>query len=228
MTITGIERLINWFYDTNAIYWKAFDNDRSGDARKAVASNFDVKDSNRDDAVRKLKSFLELYSTNGGRFYIWAVDKVNNTKGGYYTWFELPAMDNTMHGIGNAQISPESIEKRITESLEKYKSEERIKTLEKELKETKRLVDNSALNRVAENIEPYIPHIISGMFPKANIPASVGTAKSNTSIENPEESMRNSLTVLADKTEDLPILLEKLAQLAKEDPEKFELAKSML
>jgi len=229
-TIIGIERLINWFYDTNAVYWKAFDNDRAGESRRLVGSNFDVKDSTRDDAIRRLRSFLELYSPNGARFYIWAVDKIGNTKGGAYTWFELPAMDaNTqINGIGTVQPTTVDINAQIKEALEKYKAEERIRTLESELKETKKLVDNSALNRVAENIEPYIPHIISGMFPKANIPASVGTTKPNTSIENPEESMRNSLTILADKTEDLPILLEKLAQLAKEDPEKFELAKSML
>jgi len=229
MTIIGIERLINWYYDTNAVYWKAFDNDRAGDSRRMVGSNFDVKDSNRDDAIRRLRSFLELYSPNGARFYIWAVDKTGNTKGGAYTWFELPAMDaNTqISGIGTVQPAVD-ISAQIQEALDKYKAEERIRHLETELAETKKLVNDSSTERVMTTLEPYVPHIISGVFPKIKLPANVGSTEGKTTISNPEESMRNSLEILADSTDDLPLMLEKLAKLAKEDPEKFEMAKSML
>jgi len=232
MTIIGIERLANWFYDSNAMYWKAFDNDRSGDSRKVVGTNFEIKNSSKEDAMRRLRSFLELYSNTGGRVYIWAVDKTTNSKGGFYTWFEITTSENGSHNsIGAAPqniVSPGDIEKQILEALTKYKAEEKIRTLEAELKETKALVNDSSTERVMTTLEPYVPHIIAGVFPKVKIPVGVGSTSSKSTIENPEESMHNSLGVLNESTDDLPLLLEKLAKLAKEDPEKFELAKSML
>lgn len=238
ITIVGIERLMNWMQDHNANYWKAFDNDRSGDSRRVVASNFDKENSNSDDAIRSLRGFLELYTVRGVRLYIWAVDKKTNTKGGYYTWFEMAPIESKenssgMNGIPQGYVNEKDVSQQIAEALLKYQQEERIKKLEEELRDAKRLAnEGDSLNRIVGNMEPYLPHIVQSLFPNVKLAANQSQATisgpGEKTTEEVEQSLARSLDVLARKFDNLDEILEKLAQKAEEDPDTLNSALTFL
>lgn len=227
ITLQGIDQLINWYANTRAIYWRAYDSDTS--SKRLVGSNIDKEESSQDDAIRSIRAFVSLYSQNGLRVYFWAIDSKGNKNGGYYTWVEIPALQASapVAGIGaipSGYVKEDEIQSKVKEALDSFKTELRIKELEAQIKDmqTNGTGLEGPLDRIAGTLEPYMPMIIKGVFGIENKPSAVGTApesNSQQSASSVEDQMRRDLETLADKVTNLPDLLTKLAAKSKEDLE---------
>lgn len=227
-TITGIERLLNWVSDSGCSYYKIYDNDRAGDSRRCISDNFNVEKSTPEDCLRKIRQFVELYSTNGIRCYVWVVDKITNSKGGKYTWFEMSPMNvntsNSVAGIGgtpSGYISQDEVDKKISEALERAEIKRKLSELENQNKLLQQEInesDGGAIGRIAERLEPFLPAIVSGIFGGS---APMGATQTKTAAalqintqetqDDQEKKIAESLEKLYSNFPDLANILEKLA-----------------
>lgn len=228
ITLQGIDQLINWFANTRAIYWRAYDLDTS--SKRLVGSNIDQEEPSQDDAIRSIRAFVSLYSQNGLRVYFWAIDSKGNKNGGYYTWVEIPALQSSAPSVGigtipSGYVKEDEIQSKVKAALDSFKTELRIKELEAQIKDMQ--INGTGLegplDRIAGTLEPYMPMIIKGVFGIESNPSAVGTAPVSNpqkqSASSVEDQMRRDLETLADKVPNLPDLLTKLASKPKEDLE---------
>jgi hypothetical protein len=244
MAIIGVERLIQWLYDSKLPYWVAYDTDRGSETnRRQIANNFDVVDSTTDDAARRFRSFADLYTVDGIRCYIWAKKTPGATNSGVFTWFEMfPGNQEKLSnkpvagisGMGGADIKS-MVEEEVRKGIDDYKKQMRIDQLEKEVLELKAEVKNNeggALERVVARAEPYLaPHIgaiISSIFGAKSVPIQ-GTEVTDTNPdEDPQKVAEDAITILAADDPQLHIKLKKFAAMKQNDPETWKTVTAML
>jgi len=258
MQIVGLERALNWLQDRNCPYWVVYDNDTS--TKRKMADNLPVKElkgkeaettvideKSVDDAVRKLKIFLQDYLVNGGNFYLWAKRNANDTTGGFYTWITLPSIPNHQpqaSGIGGVPAGSieELVAKRVAEALEAKKKDDELA----ELKERLRKIESgesdeavSGIDRIFNRLEGFIPadyrpliiQKLLGMDTKTlstkAAPAVAGEPQEQTESQA-QAIAEKALTVLADGEPNLHLILEKLADMKINNPQKYQMALSLL
>lgn len=244
--IIGIDRITNFVQDRKCPYWVIYDSDKtaasSSQGRKTIADNLGYDDETTDNAVRRLRAFLNDFQETGFVGYLWCKEKANATSGGYYTAVKISSTINQpIAGIG--AIQPQSVidvQAEIAKALEAFKTQQRIEALEKENKELRALANQeTAVDRVVTRIEPFLEPMIKGIFSTGapvtkEIPMLAGTEKkqdagSNSSSDNEATKIAmEALEVLADGDEELHLKLQKLAEMKKNNPQMYETALTFL
>lgn len=236
--IVGIERIIQYVKERGAPYWVIYDSDRaatsSGAGRKAIADNLRHEGETLENGLRRLREFLSDYQDAGVGLvaFLWCKEKANASSGGYYTWIKITATNgmppNPISGFPQiGAITPDDIEKRIQDALMKYQTEMRLKALEEENRELKRLAElETPVDRVIGRIEPYLDPLLKGIFTPA-VPSQIsGHQRNNNNADagSAEKIVLESLKVLADGDDEIHLKLQKLAELKKTNPTMYQMA----
>lgn len=231
--IEGIEALCGWMEIHQCPFWKIF---YSTKGSQFLAANDTTNDIGQ--AIVRLRSAFDKFSE--GRYIIVCREELesNKQKGLAETIFihtkQGNSSPNAVQHIAPA-ISEDHIEKRVTEALDKFKTELRIKDLERErdeLKQELKEIQPTLLQNRFAAILPELKPYIGGIMEK------IGVAKQSTSlavsgidpeIENaPSETsddqtrLQNALELWSEADPDGFInLIEKLAHFAHEKPEQY-------
>lgn len=244
--VVGIDRITNFVQDRKCPYWVIYDSDKtaasSSQGRKTIADNLSYDDETTDNAVRRLRAFLNDFQETGFVGYLWCKEKANATSGGYYTAVKISSSINQpVAGIGAIQPQPViDVQAEIAKALEAFKMQQRLEALEKENKELRSMANQeTAVDRVVTRIEPFIEPMIKGIFftgtpaPK-EMPVLAGTkekqdAGSGSSSDNEATKIAmEALEVLADGDDELHLKLQKLAEMKKNNPQMYETALTFL
>ena len=163
--IQNVDDVIKWL-DLNQNEW--FTVSTTHDDNKKVFDS--VEDETYEMRKRRFRETMQLCT--GGRFVIKA--KSNKTAGrGLFTeefannsnGYLAPAVAGVQPGVSG--ITPEEVERRITDALERDRKAREVEDLKAELKEAKaELKENdSALNRIISRAEPLIGMLLTKMIP---------------------------------------------------------------
>lgn len=240
--LTGTENLIKQPSILNCPYWAAYA-DKVEDKNR-LRDNYN-SDGTIESAEKSLRDFVTDMEQSGCNTVFWFSEKPSPTKSGYRVPFYMPSKNpvqnnNSISGFAGVQPN-ESINdyvgRLVSEGIDKYKRDERFKELEQENKELKREIDGSPLNRVINRIcgavEPILPQLLTNVLPMnpekaAAAATSVATVSGAENEDQRQKLAENALIRLANKREDLPELLERLAKLAETNPGMFETAINFL
>jgi hypothetical protein len=245
--IIGIDRITNFVQDRKGPYWVIYDSDKaaasSSQGRKTIADNLSYDDETVDNAVRRLRAFLNDFQETGFVGYLWCKEKANATSGGYYTAVKISSTINQpVAGIGAFPQQPVvDIQAEIEKALEGFKTKQRLEELEKENKELRALANQeTAVDRVVTRLEPFIEPMIKGIFSPGTpaqkvIPSVAGTPKSeikeDAGSDESDEATKiamGALQVLADGDDELHLKLQKLADMKTNNPEGYAMALTFL
>lgn len=235
--ITGIENLVKQPGILNCPYFRVY-YDKPGDKNK-VRDNHHIEKSTIEDCERQLRSLIEDFRESGCNFTFWFTESTGQTalKGGYYVQFYLPAQNGyNVNGHGIGSLSKEEVlasqNEAVTKALNDFKLQLRLEEQAKEIAELKkqaRISQPNGFERVFTRLEPAINAII-----KKEYGIEMGTESANvsgTGTQNDDEINKmilESIEVLNENEGDIHIILQKLAQMKRENPEKYKMAKSML
>lgn len=231
--ITGVENLIKQPGILNCPYWAVYADKVEDKCR--LRDNYNTQ-ATIENAEKSLREFINDMSQSGCNVIFWFSETAKPTKSGYRIPFYLPGnniisnVGPSINGMRSDETANDYINRRIQESIENYKRDERFKEIEQENRELKREIDGSPLNRVinriAGTLEPVLPQLLNNV-----LPMNVTKAATVAGTENEEARQKlaeQALTKLAAKRPDLPELLDKLANLAETNPQMFETAIKML
>lgn len=239
--IEGMERILQFIRDAKKPYVTISDSDRppSNDSSGRVIqfTNCDIPEETVDNLVSRVKIFLEGF-TNGYVGYMHLKDTSGTTNGGIKMAIKI-SNSNPVSGIGAINQQPAvNIQEEVQKAINAYKTELEIEQLKKEIKEKDQIIKDNQLgpiDRVVERLEPYMPLLVKGIFGidmdtqsiTQNVIGKANNSQSETDAEK-EKVVIDSLNVLADGEPDVHLLLAKLAELKKNSPAKYAMAKSML
>ena len=220
--ITGKTNITEWLQFNGAMYWRL----------KNAAGNFTFGETGEPDgltvtgSIQLLEQLLDRFGS--GRFFIEAWKTPGDKKHWLKTVFEIPAEGSSnVAGIGNIPAPVTDIPGEIKKALDDYKKdckietlEARVKALEAEKKELQTEID-SAGNRIANRLEPYL-----GMIFGEN--RSLPVISGNRSQEEYQTRIENGIEKLAKLEPDLDYVIEAIAGIAEKEPEKYKMARAML
>lgn len=207
--ISGKQNLIAWFIENKMPYFSILklQDKLSGNV---FFSNTDKEAQTFESALHDFEKALSFIST--GQFICYADDQQKiGSKGRKQAEFSISFSDTTptapapqISGTGGG-LSYEEVERkaeqiadarfeRLMDKRELQTAKEKLAETEKELNEYKRKAD-SRWDKVIDGIAPYIPNVISGIFPQAgpaigNIPKEDTEVNDNTpAVELTQEQM---------------------------------------
>ena len=173
MIINGKDNVLSWFDTVPANHWIIYAYEKSD-------SGFLVLRSTEDDQLTKEASRDELskaLSLLSGRFTICAMPGIKRSaKGDYKINMEL---EKAGANVGNAFTPPQQglqgpavdVQAEIKKALDKYKAEQKLEELQKqvdELKKENKELEKSAndpFNELIKIAGPYIPHLLGNQAP---------------------------------------------------------------
>ena len=164
--LRGNDNVIAWFESTKMPYWWIFQKNQD-DKGVYIFRSDESEEATAGDALNELKRKLPMLSR--GSFSIVASPKSKREpRGGAKVDFEIDFNSNTSQVQQPAINGPTDIdiEQRINDALNKYKTEEKLKALEKEnaeLKKENRELErstNEPWNKIAGVLSPHLPQIL--------------------------------------------------------------------
>ena len=227
--IIGSDKLIEWVKANSAPYWRIM-----GGEKGPVIIQSDMKEGlTVDDSIPRLDQALKMIGTGTYTVDNWQTGQNQNSR--YKTRFVMNQNDN-ISAIGAIQNqSIPDVQSEITKALNDYKRELELERLKSENTELKSEVDGVTF-RILKRIEPYMGGIIEGVFPDIKpAKAIAGTNTNNNSntdtvqaTQEEQNRLDNALENWSEQDSDLITLVEEIAKLAKTDPAKYKMAKSLL
>lgn len=231
---TGKDSILNVLRLGNLVFWKL----RNLQGTRLIAENEENDTATLDGSIAHFEQYLDLLGP--GQYEVEAWSTLNDKKNRKKIPFEIPA-GVAGPGIGALPIqippgvSPEEIQSKIDEALEKYKTREKLQNLEEENRELKRQVkeleanDNNPWNRIIGKLEPFIDPIMqaSGLSQPAGKIAGTPAPASNDEYQKRLEAAFDSWLEVESGNEVIR-LVEAIAKLAKDRDPKYNLAKQMI
>lgn len=236
--IRGIEALRDWFLFNNRSYWMI----RRTEKGDLIARTDENQSQEPPAALVLLESIYTILEPGTYLLQCWSGDPKATTGLKTATWFIKPgdAPQLPGHINGTAAESIETIRTTLQREFEGKRAHEKaIEELHAQIKELKaKQQEESVIEKIIGRLEPYLPLILKSLSRTA--PAVTGQPRqpqkpaekqTETQEEMTESESRaqNALQKLYEKVgDDLPGLLEKLADLSENDPETFNTALKLL
>lgn len=175
--IEGKQSVLDWFNSHDANYWTIFNSDKSDSGNFFAKYSNEQEDAGKSDAYNELSRALSFLSR--GKFKIvCTLSPKMAARGKQETMFEItttannmPAPIPTLGGIPDGYISKSEIGSIVSDELNKYKTEVRLKEMEAQIKElekqNKDLEDAATepMTVIMGHLQPYLGAIISSIMP---------------------------------------------------------------
>lgn len=180
-----------------------------------------------EESKQALSHVLDMMEKGTYHIDSWEKDRDSNNqwlKSGFRIGaFSGSGLENTA-GIGNM----DDIENRVMERLRKEIEFDRLKTENEELR---REIDSVNYN-VSKRLEPYIPHMIEGIFGKKieGAPAAHIAGIPDEDLEDHQKRLEEAFNKWFEVEKELSpvIIVEKIVELARNDPRMYSQAKKLL
>ena len=233
--ITGIENLVKQPGILQCPYFRVY-YDKEDDKHR-LRDNHHIENCSIEECERLLRSLIDEYRDSGCNFIFWFTTGIGQTalKGGYHIQFYLPAQNGHSNpGIG--YLSKEEVmsmnNDAVTKALNDFKLTLRLEQQSKEIAELKKQVRTSqpnGLERVFERMQPLITAIAKKEYGiEMGTQANISGTGDNQNEDEINKTILESLDILNEGEGDIHLILQKLAQMKRENPEKYKIAKSML
>jgi hypothetical protein len=182
-----------------------------------------------------LERAIDKMMTGGTSYYIVLKAKEDSTSKQAITIYTHQSEGAAISGIGSSA----DIETRIAEGIARYeerKDREALQTRIAELETANKALENEAtpewMNKIGTVISGLIenPAVVNGIMGTGTTKPSkqMGAVKTQEQQSADQTRLENSLEALSKIDPDFVTSLEKLAKLAAENPNKYNMAKSML
>lgn len=243
--LTGKENLIRQPKILECAYWCAY-SDKITDKNR-IRDNYHVEDCKIEEAEKLLRELVNDLEHSGCNLVVWFSDKPKPMKGGYSVPFYLPGKNGNSNSIDNHGIGfvtkDEAIQMQsegIARAVQDLKNQMLVQQLNSENRELKRQIrelDPGPIGRSIGRLEPYLPAILQKVFDvDVNITESVDKISGNQADEQTQQIVderaqqiaEESLLTLANGEENFHLILKKLADIKRNDPEKFKMYMNML
>lgn len=236
-SITGIENLIQQPRILDTPYWIAY-TDKETEGNKI--REFTKDDATLDESEKALRQLIDMYSDSGANLVFKFLtksktDNINKHKGFCVIRFYMPGrngMQPQASGIG--AISPDEISKmvddKVATKIREWETQKKIDELiakNKELEQAIKDAEPSAFERVIGRFEPFVEPLIGYILPNMKVQQAAAAAVGEATNDE-QERMEKALTIIVDGEQNPVELFEKLAKLKKENPMKYNMAKTML
>ncbi|MBA7514351.1 hypothetical protein ES705_06379 [subsurface metagenome] len=221
--LLGKNEVIEWIELNGTPFWNLRRTEKGGIIFvKKEPDNLTIEESKQ--ALSHVLDMLEK-----GTYHIdaWGKDRINSTQ-----WLRSGFRIGAVSGSGQENTagvgSMEDIENRVMERLRKEMEFDRLKTENEELR---REID-SVSHQVSRRLVPYIPHMIEGLFG-----TKIGGAPATQVAGIPEEDLEDDQKRLEEafskwfkvEKESSPVtIVEKIVELAQNDPQMYSKAKKLL
>lgn len=201
--IQNVEDVIKWL-DLNQNEW--FTVSTTNDDNKKVFDS--VEDETYETRKRRFRDTMQLCT--GGRFVIKAKSNKTAGRGLFTEEFANNTASGSAPAVAGVQpvvsgITPDEVERRITDALDRDRKARELEALRAELKEARaELKENdSTINRILNRAEPLIGMLMSKMIPGT---AQMGIAGTNQPI--PVESVEDQREVSEEEIDELSARIE--------------------
>lgn len=230
--IVGSDNIITWFKGNDAPYWRILSGEKGGVIMQGDNENEILT---VDDSLVKFQNALKLLSS--GTYFVDNWKRGQNQNSRFKTRFGLNQSDVSPIDSMALNTAPVTdVQAEIAKAVEDFKNKLEIERLRVENAELTKEV-NSSTFKVMNRLEPYLGTIVEGLFPNAQgIGEQYNRQKDTPQTEeemqdlDPQEKLQLE-TALGDWSEsdpDLLTLISKISKLAKEDPDTYKMAKTML
>jgi len=219
--------------DNNAIYWKVRLNNDKG--HMLTSYPIDSETPTLDGSLVYFNRILNRLMA--GRYFIEAWQTEGQKKEWNKTFFEVEGsgsesenkqMSQYFAGIGN--IPNENIDDKIAKALTDYKKDQEIETLkakvnllENEKKDLQLEID-SAQARIMKRLNPYLPELMEGLGFTKTQEGIAGAGE----IDIDSEALSKNLKDWYDVDDEMPDLVSKILNIAKNNKNTYQMAKNML
>ena len=242
--ITGKNKILDFVSLNNSPYWQV----RRGEGSAPIMEYNPAPPilASIDESKTRLQTLLNML--DNGTYFIEAWESAGQKKGWFKDSFQINENGygsfnpSQISGVQVPSITPEDIEKRISEALERDREKRRFEALEAENKDLlKRVKEINEANdafwlRVMKRAEPYIEPIMNGLGILPQTPAPATAAISGIHGNENKQQMANEINDRAEralerwfeKDQDCITLMEKIVELAETKPEIYTKAKGLL
>lgn len=225
--LKGAANIIDWLRTNEAENFRI----KSSEKGDTILQFRDNTAATVEDAITNLQKMLDLLEP--GTYFLeawghtstkleWKKDRIIIPgSAGQVSGFNMPAI-----------IGKEEIQEQITKGIRDYQMQRDIDELRKENQELKAKYDNVVF-RILERAEPYIGSLLKGLFPGQAMnlqPSTISGINDNQNMEDQnltkraEKAMENWFNL----DQDAVILVEKISNLAQNNPVMYKQAKSIL
>lgn len=242
--LIGKSKAIDFVKINEAPYWRVRRSENSPYVFTALGN------ASLDESLKRLGECLDYLEP--GNYFLECSQKENDNRGAFKTPLRIdgigqginPAYPQQMSGIGG--ITPDEVEKRIADALQRERDNQAMEALKKrnyelelELREKNDEL-NSFMIQFGKRIEPYVGELLGAFMPKPIPQRIAGIQPKQTQNQKPvNEMMEQQGSEIAARAEaalekwvetdpDCIDLLEKIVKLSEQNPTMYAQAKSLL
>ena len=240
--LRGKEALMAWFdaHNEDATepkpYWTIYSNEAQYKAGKALfAKSPDSPNLSHKESKILFERVVDKMFTPSSEYFIILKESAISTTKMANAIYSSP---NEVAGIGNVNTQVD-IESRIAEGIARYeerKDKENLLSRIADLEKANKALENEAtpewMNKIGTVISGLIdnPNVVNGIMGTSTTKPNkqMGAVKTEAQASDDQKRLETSLESLSKLDPDFVTSLEKLAKLASENPNKYNMAKSML